>query len=175
MEKKQLVIGLDFDNVIIDTTKMFCKEWNLSCSPEKQIFPSMIKTYEFWNDHKVDRDKVWNVFRKIWKNTPTNKIPMLESPRLLNKIAKKHIVNIITHTELDVENFLKEKNIVGINKVIYNTEKWKEDFDILIDDNADMIRKTIYFGKNGVVYHRTWNYNRLHLDLPRIKRLNEIF
>lgn len=159
-----MIVGLDFDNVLANTTGSVLKY--IHHKYDRRYYIEDIVQYDFAKIVGLKNKELWDCFLAVW-TTHEQLEPMdYYAPYFINKMLESgHEVRVITAAGLNVvENWLKHWKYPDL-PVIYtgNGNKTKAEYglDVLVDDKLSHIEQ---FNNRGIIYNRPWNKQFFNTD-----------
>lgn len=169
-------IGIDFDNILSNTTCTYLDLFNKLVSTNYTI-----NDIRDWDMRKVLPEKykylietLWR-YRELWENIK----PLSESQVYVNLLAKEHEVYIVTATDLQVADYKfswlwKNYPFLDKDKVIITKYKQLIDLDVLIDDYQGNLIGGKY---KGILFTYPWNedFNAEQNNIIRVRNWTEAY
>ena len=157
--EKKMIIGIDLDNTVIKTIEAWIEQFH----PEIDI--EQINRWEFYKDKKFKLSKY--KFMKELENLNYKRIELMDGfyLMLLELLKNQHSIVFITDkTPKMMEWTLKwlKRNKLDYIPILNTSEKLKERFDVLIDDNP-----SIAHDDRVITFSQPWNK-----DIVKKERLN---
>lgn len=179
-----LKIGLDFDNVLADTTGAVLEY--ISKKYKRHYYIEDIYQYDFAELVGLKNKELWDCFLAVWTThellTPVD----VYAPYYIQKMQSYgNEVKVITAAGMQiVEDWLRDWGYPELD-VIYigngNNKKTEYELDILVDDKPSHIlefNEHCIEGKKcwGIMYDRPWNDIEfsIHMTTPRVHNFREL-
>lgn len=169
-------IGIDFDNVLANSTSVYLELFNKLVSTNYKL--NDIRDY---NICKILPNKYDNLVRRLWQDKFIwdNIQPLSDSQTYTSLLAKKHELYVITASTPSVIDwkfnwlkknypFLKEENFIVIR------DKQLINIDVLIDDYEINLINGNY---KGILLNKPWNedFNESEYNISRANNWEEIY
>jgi 5'(3')-deoxyribonucleotidase len=161
-------IAIDIDGVLLDIIVEYCKIFNKRYGTNYQ--KEDVTSWDFFRDWNIDEETAFNIFFEIYANT--DDVPFIDddAPSVLFNLNKLYDVSIVSarlpryHKQI-VKKLQDHKIYKGkhYNNVILlhhhpSDIKLKEDFDIYIDDNPNLVEPIKRLNKRTLLlYDQPWN------------------
>jgi 5'(3')-deoxyribonucleotidase len=161
----------ELKQVLADTMNTWIKHYNKIYRNSLTI--QDIKKWEFWKDLGMPKNKVDEIYGKVW--TDVKNLPLIEEDAATTINGIKTIVelDIVTAVLSDVKAWLYSRGIV-YHKIEYTDKKSNLDYNIFIDDNPHLTNE-ISEEKICLLYDQPWNRKDIkeNKNIIRIKSLKE--
>ncbi len=175
------IIGVDFDDTIVDYMGIWLKVFNKETGKNASINEiTKWKLFEIFSD-VIDEDKMKELFAKAWKEEYENtKLvdPLL--PKVFADLHKMFSIYVITASFASNAQItgLLEHNRIKYDKLIHvqhHTEKLSEEINIYVDDNPRAAEEFAENGKKVVLFDRPWNRDIKETDsIKRARSWKEV-
>ena len=169
-------IGIDFDNILSNTTSAYLDLFNKLVSTNYTM-----EDIRDWDMRKVLPEKYKYLIETLWNNKELwdSIKPLNESQVYVNLLSKEHEVYIVTATGLQtVDNkfswLWKNYPFLDKDKFIIANDKTMIDLDVLIDDYQNNLLGGKY---KGILFTYPWNedFNAEQNDIIRVRNWTEAY
>ena len=163
-------IGVDIDGVILDLGSKVCEIFNSLY--DTNYTKNDVKRWEFFRDWEVPEEIIYDIFDKAYQQSSTIALIDNDAPHILEKLHKVHDLDLVTARNKKFEshlvdrlNFLEIRKGVQYGDLIHVEPKPYDakialNYEILIDDNPNLIKPIIIFPKKRLLlFEQPWNRN----------------
>lgn len=173
-------IGIDFDNVLADTTRAVLKRiWETSGGI---FYLEDIKEYDFANIVQLDPKDLWQCFLDVWKRYETlQPIDDHANHYMYMLQYEGHKVKIVSAVGNEfIEDWLRYFDFLDY-EVIYTGHgdkaraKTEYGFDILVDDKPSHVLDFAEQSDNAFLFIRPWNRYVLQHNITKVWNFRQIY
>jgi len=193
MKNNKLEIAVDVDGVLIDTMITFCNIYNDVYDGSegfKRKTVEDVTSWQFNHEWGLPDEGLWNIFDLVSQQLLF--VPIIDplASKIMRKLRKKYIVDVVTAREEDdrdvlVRKLWKHRIIEGVNYDCLHivdrhdfTAKLSMNYNIYIDDSPNLVEEIKkHKDKLLLLYDQPWNQ---HCDcssnnIIRVKSWREVW
>lgn len=179
---RRLVIAVDCDDVLVQTTPFFVEAYNSKYGTDVQLIDAHTESYDIWN---ADRPLLEERLAELM-NTDSYKLlaPIKSAVKVLKALAKEHDLHVVTarrEHERDFTQAMLDSELAGVftsmDFVGFTGSKGEVcrriGADVLIDDNSRHLHDAIKNGlpSNGAFLFGDYAWNVSDKQGTGLKRL----
>lgn len=189
MEEKKLKIGIDIDEVVVETIKPFLNFFN---NERKTNFKfEDFKSYNWWEILPITKEEAFSL-SDFFFESHFEDIPFVEGAKeFIEKISESLEIVFITSRREKIKqktrDFLKD-NFFGLGYSLFFSSEWDKESEkdkgdicvgegigILVEDNGEHSLNYAERGIKVLLFDKPWNQKIEHENIIRVYSWKEIY